>query len=305
MGKPRLIRPVPELNLEHVEAGVGKRPGNIIQVVENHKMRLFFRAAAACLLALSAPVVAVAPSDSLRTSPPGGPVVAVIDSGIARTRELAPLLVDERDLGQVSPREPFQPRYDHGTMVATILARALDNQVRLVSLRIDDPAGCPAGRTPPCQPSAQPIAAAIRAATAMHVDAINISMRLAEAPAIVAAVHEATQQGILVVMAAGNEGEDRPGNLAMARAGFPHAVLVGALDAKGLPWPGTNRPLAGETDYTYSWERGVNVPTMLIDGSATTATGTSFAAPLETARRLAQRAVSRGAALASSAGVHR
>jgi subtilisin family serine protease len=224
----------------------------------------------------------------------------VIDSGIARTRELAPLLVAERDLGQVSPREAFHPRFDHGTMVATILARGLDSHVRIVSLRIDDPAGCPAGRVPPCQPSAEPIAAAIRTATAMHVDAINISMRLAEAPAIVAAVHEATQQGILVIMAAGNEGEARPGNLAMARAGFPNAVLVGALDAGGQPWSGTNRPVPGATDYAYSWERGVDVPTVLADGHATTATGTSFAAPLETARRLSSRAKRQPASLASA-----
>lgn len=222
------------------------------------------------------------------SSPVATPRVAIIDSGVADTPELRGKLIAEYDLAG-SGRAPFRPRYDHGTMVATILTRAAAGQVAIVSLRIDDPAGCRPGANPPCQPSATPIVAAIRKAIDLRVDAINISLALADDPAITSAVHDAAAAGILVVLAAGNNGLSHPGNLSMARRGYPNAVLVGALDPAGKPWAGTNRPDADQRDYVYVWQRGVDVPTSLADGRAATGTGTSFAAPIETARRIAHR----------------
>jgi hypothetical protein len=213
--------------------------------------------------------------------------VAVIDSGVALTAELRDRLVAEYDTAAAPGRPAFQPRYDHGTMVATILARA-NRDVDIVSIRIDDPAGCPAGANPPCQPRAAPVAAAIRRATALRVAAINLSLALADDPSITAAVRDAAARGIPVVMAAGNDGLDRPGNLDIARAAYPRAVLVGALDAAGKPWRGTNRPGADAKGFVYAWQPGVRVPTAAADGRAVTGTGTSFAAPLETARLVAQ-----------------
>lgn len=210
------------------------------------------------------------------------PLVAVVDSGVARTPQLANVLVGEYDMA--GSRAAFQPRYDHGTMVATILNREAEGSVDIVSLRIDDPAGCPADRAPPCQPSSRPVAAAIDKAVELGVTAINLSLRLADDPAITEAVRRASAKGIIVVMAAGNNGRNHPDNLAMARAGFPRAVLVGATDGKGNPWAGTNRPDAD--DYLYVWRRGVDVPTISAAGLEVTGTGTSFAAPIETARRV-------------------
>jgi hypothetical protein len=217
------------------------------------------------------------------------PRVAIIDSGVAKTAELAPLVSAEFDMASDPGRPAFQPRYDHGTMVATILARAAHGQVDIISLRIDDPAGCPAGANPPCQPSAAPVARAIRRAADLGVDAINISLALDNDPAITAAIAEAAAKGIRVVMAAGNNGYDHPGNLDPARAAYPNAVLVGAIDNQGQPWSGTNRPDAKPDGYNYTWQLGVKVPTAAADGRAVTGTGTSFAAPLETARFLAAR----------------
>jgi hypothetical protein len=198
--------------------------------------------------------------------------VAIIDSGVAKTAELAGLVSAEYDMASSPGRTEFQPRYDHGTMVATILARAAHGQVDIISLRIDDPAGCPAGANPPCQPSAAPVARAIRRATELGVDAINISLALDQDSSIT-----------------GNNGYDHPGNLAPARAAYPNAVLVGAIDSEGKPWSGTNRPDATPDGYNYTWQLGVKVPTAAIDGRPVTGTGTSFAAPLETARFLASR----------------
>lgn len=217
------------------------------------------------------------------------PRVAIIDSGVARTAELAPLVSAEYDMASNPGRPEFHPRYDHGTMVATILARAANRQVEIVSFRIDDPAGCPAGANPPCQPDAAPIVAAIRRAIALRVDAINISLALDGNPAIAAAIREAGALGIPVILAAGNQGRDHPSNLGAARAGYPSAVLVGAVDAQGAVWSGTNRPDAKPVGYNYAWQRGVRVPTVTADGREVTVTGTSFAAPFETANRLTRR----------------
>jgi subtilisin family serine protease len=214
------------------------------------------------------------------------PVVAIIDSGIARTPEIGQALVAEYDMAVKPGRPKFHPRYDHGTMVATILLREAKQPIDIVSLRIDDLEGCPEGSHPPCQRDVGPIVEAIRKATELGVSVINISLNLKEDPRVVDAVHDAAEHGITVVLAAGNEGLDRPGNLGLAKAGFPNTVLVGALDAYGQPWKGTNRPEASKTGYRYVWQLGVEVPTELADGSQVVATGTSFAAPIETARLL-------------------
>jgi subtilisin family serine protease len=215
------------------------------------------------------------------------PVVAIIDSGIARTPEIGHALVAEYDMAVKPGRAAFQPRYDHGTMVATILLRAAKQPIDIVSFRIDDLAGCPEGSHPPCQRDVGPIVEAIRKATELGVSVINISLNLKEDPRVIDAVHDAAKRGITVVLAAGNDGADHPGNLGLAKAGFPYTVLVGALDAYGQPWKGTNRPAASQAGYRYVWQLGVEVPTELADGSQVVATGTSFAAPIETARLLA------------------
>ena len=215
------------------------------------------------------------------------PLVAVIDSGVARTAELGNSVVAEYDMASATGRPAFQPRYDHGTMVATIIHREAKGGIDFVSFRIDDPAGCPVGFDPPCQFSAAPVEAAIREATRLKVSAINLSLALQDHPAIVAAVRDAAAAGITVVMAAGNNGSDRPSNRAMALAGGTHAVLVGAVDAAGQPWARSNRPeTANAPGYEYVWRLGVAVPTSSAGGAAVAGTGTSFAAPIETARRV-------------------
>jgi len=233
-------------------------------------------------------LIAIAGAASAQSTPHADrPVVAVIDSGVARTPELAGSLIAEYDTAATTARPAFQPRYDHGTMVATILVREAKQSLGIVSIRIDDPAGRPAGANPPCQPSPEPVAEAIRKATSLGVDAINISLALQDDPSIVDAIRQASKKGILIVLAAGNDGLDHPGNLKMATAAFPKAVLVGALDGAGQVWSGTNRPDDQRLPYNYAWQRGVDVPTVLANGMAARATGTSFAAPIETARLLA------------------
>lgn len=235
---------------------------------------------------LMLPIIVAMGANPPGTPPAGAPRVAIIDSGVARTAELAPLLVAEFDVASDPERPAFAPRYDHGTMVATILARAARGPIAILSFRIDDPRGCPAGASPPCQPSARPIVAAIRRAAELGVDVINISLALDGDPAITDAIRDAAAKGITIVLAAGNDGFDHPANLAPARAAYPRAILVGAVDDAGQVWAGTNRPEAEVRGYVYSWQRGVRVPTAGADGKALMGTGTSFAVPIETARLL-------------------
>jgi subtilisin family serine protease len=250
------------------------------------KRSLLAVCAGALVLSPLQPIGAVAAAPETQATI-GRPVVAIIDSGIARTPEIGNALVAEYDMAVKPGRTAFQPRYDHGTMVATILLRAAKQPIDIVSFRIDDLAGCPEGSHPPCQRDVGPIVEAIRKATELGVSVINISLNLKEDPRVIDAVHDAAKRGITVVLAAGNDGADHPGNLGLAKAGFPYTVLVGALDAYGQPWKGTNRPEASEAGYRYVWQLGVEVPTELADGSQVVATGTSFAAPIETARLLA------------------
>ena len=51
----------------------------------------------------------------------------------------------EYDMAVKPGRPAFQPRYDHGTMVATIMLREAKQPIDIVSLRVDDLQGCPAG----------------------------------------------------------------------------------------------------------------------------------------------------------------
>jgi subtilisin family serine protease len=232
------------------------------------------------------------------------PLVAIIDSGVARTPELRSVLVGEIDAAAKPARTPFQPVYDHGTMVATILNREAKGQVDIISIRIDDPSGCPRDVNPPCQRSSEPIIRAIDKAVSLGVSAINISLSLKDDPWIAEAIGAATRRGVLVVMAAGNEGRDGPGNLRMATAGGARAVLVGALDAAGNPWAGTNRPHpVNQQRYQYAWQLGVNVPTTAATGRAVNATGTSFAVPIETARRMIKAPVERSAGRRSNSAI--
>ena len=254
--------------------------------VELRFLSVFLALAGACVLVQAQDGAAVAAPET--QSSPKVPVVAIIDSGVARTPELRNVLLEDYDFGASPARPAFRPRYDHGTMVATIMEREAKEPIYIISFRIDDLEGCPKEVNPPCQHDVRPIAAAIRKATELGVTAINISLNLKEDPLIVDAIRDASAHGIRVIMAAGNDGLDHPGNLRMAKAGYPNTILVGALDADGQPWKGTNRPQPDTPGYRYVWQWGVDVPTIMADGTRAIATGTSFAAPIETAKLLTQ-----------------
>ena len=230
------------------------------------------------------------------------PLVAVIDSGIAVTAELRPHLVGEVDAAARPARAMLVPRFDHGTKVATILSRAAGGQADILSIRVDAPVGCPAGVNPPCQSNRDVIAWAIYAAVARRADVINISMALMDAPVISRAISFAAWHGTQVVIASGNDGRLVPNNVSHARAGYPNAVLVGALESDGSMWRKSNRPATSTpAGYSFTWRWGASVPTALMDGTPTVASGTSLAAPIEAGIRARRRAAARPAVVVGSA----
>jgi hypothetical protein len=126
-----------------------------------------------CVLLIGAVLAISAPAHAADR-----PLVAIIDGGVARSAELQNVLVAEYDFAAAPPRPAFQPQFDRGAYVGTVLHRTAKVGVDIVSLRIDNPVDCAEGLDPPCQSNAQPVAAAIDKAVGLGAEAINISLSL-------------------------------------------------------------------------------------------------------------------------------
>lgn len=162
-------------------------------------------------------------SNMFKVRRPGGRgvVVAVLDSGIAyRTRghyKRSPDLLPK----QFVPGHDFVDHDNspldelgHGTHVASTIAERTNNGrdltglaygVKLMPVRILDRAG---------EGDANVIAQGIRFAVRHHADIINLSLEFTtdvtagEIPRLIAAIDYAHREGVLVVGAAGNDGDD-------------------------------------------------------------------------------------------------
>ena len=209
--------------------------------------------------------------------------IAVIDSGVARTPLLAPLLVAEYDMAAVFKERPaFRPVHDHGTEVATVIARNSTAPIELYSLRIDTPGQC-TKRSRACSFLDDNMVAAIYKAIDLDVDVINLSTGGVPTPEMEKAIGLASAKGIEIAIAAGNKpGEPPFKNL--ARAGGKRVWLVGAIDQKARPCAFSARPGdAAQLDYQFVWRLGNRVSTQNMDGEWVKASGTSFATPILTA----------------------
>ncbi|MGN6696378.1 MAG: S8 family serine peptidase [Aquihabitans sp.] len=198
--------------------------------------------------------------------------VAVVDSGIERSALPASTVVGKRvDLTD----DPGQPLAAHGTEMASIVvARA--PSARLIDIRVLDAAG---------SGSASAVASGIEAARRAGADVVNLSAAVpASDPEIRAAIERATDDGIVVVVAAGNDARDLSRDPAWRRlAADPCTVVVGATDAGGAHLRSSNH---GD-GVVEAWAVGEGVRAIGVDGRPTTSTGTSPAAATVTATLLA------------------
>ena len=200
--------------------------------------------------------------------------VGVIDSGINPHEDLAENLVPGACyISDASVSDDTTDNYGHGTKVAGLIAghNAEFNTGAAPGATLV-PLKCTDGR-------AVKVSAICRAVYAgvddYDCDLLNLSLGVTKNyEALGEAIAYAQSKGVLVVAAVGNSG-----NAAVYYpAGFEGVLGVGAVDASGAIYSKSNRG-----DAVFLSAPGVDVLTTHFSGGYTTATGTSFAAPLVTA----------------------
>lgn len=159
-----------------------------------------------------------------------GVLVAVIDSGVSASPEFAGRLQPAFSV-RAGAVEATAARDDvgHGTHVAGIIAAAADGtgvtgvapDARVLSISVDSDA------------SSRGIAAAVTHAVASGARVMNLSLGVEKDDGLCAAVAAADEAGVLVVAAAGNDGD--AGNLPQYPSACPHALSVSALTARLTP----------------------------------------------------------------------
>ena len=171
---------------------------------------------------------AVAAYNAGSFSLPGSVVVAVIDSGVAPSADLAGQLLPAVNFASGSPGTSDD--FGHGTFCAGLIAAVGGNgigmagafiepgKVKILPLRVFG--GCGTGYV-------SDIAAAIVYAAQQGARVLNLSLAIGgDSSAVENAIAQARVGGALVVAAAGNDG----GAGTSYPAAYPNAMAVGALD---------------------------------------------------------------------------
>ena len=220
-----------------------------------------------------------------------GVKVAVIDSGISLDHpEFAGRIDRQNSIDIVTGgRASLEDESGHGSHVAGIIAANVDGagmrgiapQATLLAIRADlrDASVCD---RPGCGYFDSDVAAALDYARAQGADVINLSIgKDGEiSSAYRTALERAVASGALVVVAAGNQGNDQP--LTPARlatqGGIVGGMLVaGAVDRDGTIYGPTNRP--GGTAPYFLVAPGVDIYSTFRVGRYARLTGTSMATP--------------------------
>jgi len=196
--------------------------------------------AALCVLALAAPAALA------RSIAQPHVVVAVVDSGVTPSKQLAGRLVPGWDFvdNDATPTDGF----GHGTELAGIVA-AQCPKCLIMPVRVLGNGGL--GQVPA-------VVKGIQYAVAHGAQVVNLSMTTPyDSPDLSAAIEWAVGQGVSVTVAAGNAGA----STAFPGVETPNAIVVGSVDASGKlfswsnhgPWvdvfaPGTlkSRSLEGK-----------------------------------------------------------
>lgn len=255
-----------------------------------------------------------------------GIVVAVVDSNVDTSiTELRGQLSGTHDMALNRATTDIDPN-GHGTMVTSVIVANKDNvgvhgvayEAKVLSIRADTPGSCQlTGVDQGCSFADRNTSAAIGYAIANGAKIINISLGgpIDKDLTFESAVKRAAAAGVLVVIAAGNDGVDdngvalptgtgptEPAYIAGQNGTLGHVVAVGAVDRNGQMPNFSNR--AGQTANYYLLAPGVSVIVAGVDdnlrlpnnpacsttvttgcndlddeGDYWSASGTSFAAP--------------------------
>ncbi len=238
-----------------------------------------------------------------------GSAIAIIDTGIdINSPEFAGRILPASR--SVAGDASFEAEDDHGTNVALIAAAALNDlgvvgiayEAGIIALRADQPGSCNDNTDEVldgCRFLDTDIAEGVDAAVAAGAAVVNISLGgSAPSRTLREAVSRAAAAGLVIVVAAGNDGDstdagldpDNPDPLArgLLEAGGNNVIIVGSVDEDGVISGFSNR--AGELGASFLLARGEEVCCVYEDGEilvetidgqqfVTVFSGTSFAAP--------------------------
>ncbi len=214
--------------------------------------------------------------------------IAVVDSGIDPTRDLAANIAGFWDFTRGGVATRPRDEYGHGTHVAGLIAskgidsdkefRGVAPAASLYGFKVLDKNG--RGRASDVVKALEFIVfnKKSQAAGAFKIDIINLSLghpiyEPAATDPLVRAVENAVRAGIVVITAAGNQGTDSdgdPGYSGITSPGnAPSAITVGAVDTKGTQRVGDDR-VASFSSRGPTWFDGFAKPDVLAPGVALT-----------------------------------
>jgi hypothetical protein len=216
--------------------------------------------------------------------------VAVVDTGINPNLSEFTGRIDAASRDVASNRG-LTDTQGHGTMVSGVIAANRDNiyihgvapQAMIVSLNVGDPAGCRPGTSDCFLDTA--IDDAINLAVDSGARVINMSFGDEEGmtPEVWPAIQRAVDAGIIVVMAAGNDGTGAPNGFALQNiqnnGGSGLFIIAGAMDANRNIANFSNRAGTGTPATWYLTALGVGNATVNAAGQHVNPNGTSFSTP--------------------------
>ncbi len=212
--------------------------------------------------------------------------IAIIDSGIDLNSAEFENRVSAASQ-DVAGNASIQDVDGHGTAVAFTAAgrrngvgtQGVAFAATLMIYRADAPGTC--GSADGCMFSTDAIATALDAARVAGAKVVNISLGGTSLPStVVDAIGRATAAGMVVVVAAGNDGAADPDAFAQVAndaAARGQVIVAGSIDASGTLATSSNR--AGNTAAHYLAAVGEQVRAPNHSGTAYLWSGTSFAAP--------------------------
>jgi hypothetical protein len=212
--------------------------------------------------------------------------IGIVDSGInPALSEFAGRIDPASD--DVAGNRGVSDEGGHGTAVSAVAAAARNGSntmgvafdATIVNFRADDPGSC--ASSDGCTFFDDAIARGIDAATAAGAKVINLSLGgSAPGPTLLAAMQRAVQAGIVIVIAAGNDGTANPDPFALKPAiQFNGSVIIaGALNTNGTTIATFSDRAGTGADY-YLMAVGVDDRAPDETGTQFLWSGTSFSAP--------------------------
>lgn len=199
-------------------------------------------------------------------------LIGMIDGGVGAHPALRRASIEQRGFAAQGARPS-----GHGTAVASLMVGSdgrFQGAAPGMSLLVADVYG-----GDPAEGSAVAIARALGWLTARGVRVINVSLVGPGDPLLARAIAAATARGVLIVAAVGNDGPAAPPAFP---ASYPGVIAVTAVDAHNRALPEASKAL--HLDFAAP---GADMAAALPGRGYATVRGTSFAAPLVSARLIA------------------